>query len=132
MKIKKQTKRAATRLFRLCLVDGILNEKRTIEVVREVVAAHRRDGLALLSHFRRLVKLNSALHTAEVESVEPLPEDLRAKIEANLARTRGSGMTVSYSINPKLIGGMRIRVANDVYDSSILARLAELEKTFER
>ncbi len=130
MKINRQTKRAATRLFRLCLVNGILDPKRVEEVVQRVVAARRRDGLALLSQFRRLVKLDTARRTAEVESATPLPEALRAKIQASLQRTHGSGISISFTTNPELIGGIRIRVGSDVYDSSIVNRLAELDKIF--
>jgi len=86
--------------------------------------------LALLSHFQRLVKLDRGRHTAEVESATPLPEDLRASIESDLARIYGSGISASFAHNPALIGGMRIKVGSDVYDGSVRARLDALEKSF--
>ena len=130
MKTTRQTKREAKRLFRLCLVNGLLDEGRTRQVVQRIIEAKRRGGLALLSHFQRLVKLESARHTAEVESAVPLPADLRASIQAGLARTYGPGISASFAHNPGLIGGMRIKVGSDVYDGSVRARLAALEKNF--
>jgi F-type H+-transporting ATPase subunit delta len=130
MKTTRQAKREAKRLFRLCLVDGLLDEGCTRQVVQRVIEAKRRGASALLSHFQRLVKLDSARHTAEVESAVPLPADLRASIQAGLARTYGPGISVSFTHNPRLIGGMRIKVGSDVYDGSVRARLAALEKSF--
>ncbi len=130
MKTTRQTKREAKRLFRFCLVNGLLDEARTRQVVQRIIDARRRGGLALLSHFQRLVKLDSARHTAEVESAMPLPEDLRASVQAGLARVYGPGISPSFAHNPGLIGGMRIKVGSDVYDGSVRARLAELEKGF--
>ena len=130
MKTTKQTKREAKRLFRFCLVDGLLDAARTRQVVQRIIDAKRRGGLALLSHFHRLVRLDLARHTAQVESAMPLPEDLRASVQAGLARTYGPGISASFAHNPGLIGGMRIKVGSDVYDGSVRARLAALEKSF--
>ena len=130
MKTSKQTKRDAKRLFRTCLVNGLLDESRTRQVVQRIIESKRRGDLALLSHFRRLVKLEHARHTAEVESAVPVPADLRASIQAGLARAYGPGISASFVHNPGLIGGMRIKVGNDVYDGSVRARLAALEKNF--
>jgi F-type H+-transporting ATPase subunit delta len=34
---------------------------------------------------------------------------------------------VTFSVNPSLIGGLRVPVGSDVFDGSVKARLAELE-----
>ena len=130
MKTSKQTKRDTKRLFRTCFVNGLLDETRTRQVVQRIIESKRRGDLALLSHFRRLVKLEHARHTAEVESAVPVPADLRASIQAGLARAYGPGISASFVHNPGLIGGMRIKVGSDVYDGSVRARLDALEKGF--
>jgi len=130
MKTTKQAKREAKRLFRACLVNGLLDKSRTRQVVRRIIESKRRGDQALLSHFRRLVKLEYAWHTAEVESAVPVDADLRASIQAGLARVYGPGINALVVHNPGLIGGMRIKVGSDVYDGSVRARLAALEKGF--
>ena len=77
-----------------------------------------------------MVKLNRADHTAKIQSVEPLADDLRLRIEADVQQTYGAGLTISFEQEPSLIGGMRVKVGSDVYDSSVRARLAELDKAF--
>ena len=75
----------------------------------------------------RLVRLDRDGHRAIVESATPLPDDLRIDVQAGLARAYGQGLDTSFEVNPRLIGGMRIRVGSDVYDASVRARLAALE-----
>lgn len=130
MKIGKRAKREAKRLFRFCLVDGMLDESRVRQVVQRVAAAGRRDCPAILAHFRRLVKLELARHAATIESATPLPADLRAAIEAGLTRRYGRGLATVFTHRPALIGGVRIQVGSDVYDGSVRAGLAALEKSF--
>ena len=130
MKINKQAKREAKQLFRFCLVNGLLDENRVRNVVQHLVAAGRRDCPAILSHFRRLVRLEIVRRTATVESAAPLPPDLQAAIEAGLKRRYGPGLTTVFAHRQALIGGMRIQVGSDVYDGSVRAGLAALEKSF--
>jgi F-type H+-transporting ATPase subunit delta len=130
MRIHKKARRDARQLFRYCLVNGLLDENRVRDVVQHVVAAGHHDCPAILSHFRRLVKLDLARHTAAVESAAPLPTDLQAAIEAGLGRRYGPGLSTAFAHRPALIGGMRIQVGSDVYDGSVRAGLAALEKSF--
>ena len=130
MKTTKQARREAKQLFRLCLVNGSLNEDRVRQVVTAVLQSPRRGSHAVLSYFLRLVRLDRSLHTAAVESATSLPDDLQASVLDGLERTYGSGISTSFSLNPSLIGGMRIRVGSDVYDGSVKAGLAALERRF--
>ena len=130
MKATKQARREATQLFRLCLVNGLLDADRARQVVQQLATARPRGYMGTLSHFRRLVKLDSDRHTANVESAVALPADLQSNVQSGLARVYGPGLSSSFAENPALIGGMRVRVGSDVYDGSVRARLAALERSF--
>ena len=73
MKISKQARRDAKRLFFACRENGLLQDSRVRTVVTEVIARKPRSHVAILSHFHRLVKLDVARRTARVESAAPLP-----------------------------------------------------------
>jgi F-type H+-transporting ATPase subunit delta len=130
MKTKKQLAREARRLFRLCFVEGSLDEARIRRVVQVVLQTNRRGGHILVTNFLRLVKLERYRHTAEVESATSLPPQLQAAVEGDLERLYGPGLNVSFAESPHLIGGMRIKVGSDVYDGSIKAGLEALRKSF--
>jgi F-type H+-transporting ATPase subunit delta len=130
MKSIKQVRREARHLFRLCRANGSLDEKRVRQVVDSVLGSKRRGHLALANEFERLVRLEQLRHMAEVESATTLPQDLRAQIQESLIRLYGPDIDTSFTENPSLIGGMRIRVGSDIYDGSVKAGLAALEKRF--
>jgi F-type H+-transporting ATPase subunit delta len=97
-------------------------------VARRIAESKRRGGLAVLSDFRRLVRLDRDRHTAVVESATSLAGDVREGIQTGLARVYGPGLDASFEENPRLIGGVRIRVGGDVYDGSVRAKLAAFEE----
>jgi F-type H+-transporting ATPase subunit delta len=131
LKTIKQLESEAKHLYRLCLVDGSLDEDRVRHVVRRVLESKHRGSFALLSHFQRLVKLDCARHTATVESATPLTGDFQTSVSSDLERVYGPKLSISFADNPALIGGMRVKVGSDVYDSTVKARLAALERAFE-
>ena len=127
MKASRTTRRAARRLFRLCRVDGRLDAERVRLVATRIAGSGRRGTLAMLGQLLRLVRIDRDGHRAIVESATLLPDDLRVDVQSGLARLYGQGLDTSFAINPRLIGGMRIRVGSDVYDASVRAKLAALE-----
>lgn len=130
MKVSKQTKRDAKELFRSCLIDGLLDEGRVRNAIQRVLQVKPRGYLAVLSHFQRLVKLDFERRTGRVESATALSADLQARVQSGLSHAYGAGLRLSFTQNPGLIGGMRIKVGSDVYDGSVQARLAALQDTF--
>jgi F-type H+-transporting ATPase subunit delta len=127
MKANKKVTRAGRQLFRLCRVNGVLDDGRVRQIAQRLASSDRRGALPVLSEFQRLVRLETDRHTAVIESATPLAAALRETIQADLARRYGPGIDASFEENPALIAGMRIRVGSDVYDSSVRARLAALD-----
>jgi F-type H+-transporting ATPase subunit delta len=130
VKISKQARREAKELFRSCTVDGLLDDGRVRQVVEHVLELKPRGYLAILGHFQRLVKLDVERRTALVESATPLSPDLQSQVQAGLTRQYGRGLSISFTQNPALIGGLRIKIGSDVYDGSVQARLAALQESF--
>jgi len=130
MQSTRQLRREARQLLRLCTVGGVLDEGRVRKAVQKVLEDNRRGAFTLLAYFQRLLRVECSRHTAEVESATALPSALQASVRANLERLYGPGLNTSFALNPALIGGMRIQAASDLYDGSVRAGLASLEKMF--
>ena len=130
MKTTRRSRRAARRLYRACLVGGLLDAERARQAADRVAGARRRGSLPILAHFRRLAQLDRDRHRAVVESALPLPEDLRQSVERNVAGAYGPGVSTSFAQNAGLIGGMRVKVGSGVYDGSVRAALTTLEQAF--
>ena len=130
MKITKQSRRDAKGLFRATLVRGVMDVAKVRQVVQLVIAQKPRGYIAILEHFKRLVKLEEDRRAATVESAVLLSPEQQAGVSASLLRLYGQGLVVAYQHSPGLIGGLRVRVGSDVYDGSVAARLARLEESF--
>jgi F-type H+-transporting ATPase subunit delta len=129
MKISKQSRRDAKTLFKVCRVNGVLDENRVRQAVTQVIEKQPRSYVGTLHQFKRLVKLDLDRRTARVENaVETTPAQMDA-IKANLETQYGAGLNVTFWINPELIGGLRIKVGSDVYDGSVAGRLAALKSS---
>lgn len=127
MKSNRKIVRSARRLFRLCLVNGALDETRTREVARRIAVSGRRESRPLLTALLRLVRLDLARREALVESATPLPFDVQESVSTGLRGLYGADVKANFTVNPALVGGMRVKVGSDVYDGSVRARLAALE-----
>lgn len=127
MKISRQARRDARTLFRACQHGGVLDEARVRAAVTKVLAAPPRGHAGLLAEFQRLVRLDLERRSARVENaVETSPAQQHA-LEAALAQRYGSGLNVTFWINPALIGGLRVKVGSDIFDGSVAGRLAALQ-----
>ena len=131
MKANRKVRRAARQLYRLCLVDGRLDDGRVRQAAQHIAASKRRGSVAILMDLQRLVRLDRDRHTALVESATPLVAGTREGIQAGITRVYGPGLEATFAENPALIGGMRITVGSDVYDDTVRARLAALEASLE-
>jgi F-type H+-transporting ATPase subunit delta len=127
MRTTKRNKREARRLYRLCLVDGLLDESLARFVVQRTLDSGRHKVVGILGHFQRLLRLDRDRHTAHVESAVPLPADLRAQFETDVTRWFGRGVDAEFTENSELIGGVRMRVGSHIYDGSVRGRLAAIE-----
>jgi F-type H+-transporting ATPase subunit delta len=130
MKRTRRTRRLAKQVFRLCLVNGLLDAGRVRGAVGRLTRSRNRDHFGVLKQFVRLVRLDVARHTATVKTAEPLPAEMRSRLQDGLARVYGLGLDTSFTDSPALIGGVRIRVGSDVYDGSVRGRLAALAARF--
>jgi len=130
VKINKQARRDAKQLFRACKSAGVLDESKVRTAVQAVIAGKPRRYVAILSHFERLVKLDLDRRAARVESAAPLEAAMETSVRDSLARKYGPGLNITFTHNPALLGGLRIRVGSDVFDGSVAGRLAALADTF--
>jgi F-type H+-transporting ATPase subunit delta len=130
MKISRRTSQQAKELFQLSTKDGLLDEGLAQSLVQRVLEAKPRGCLAVLQAFQRLVILDRAQRSAKVESATPLPAEAENRVRASVEQAYGPVLDFSSTVNPALIGGIRITVGSDVYDGSVQGRLAKLEQRF--
>jgi F-type H+-transporting ATPase subunit delta len=128
MKIDRQSRQNAKKYFRACRnPDGSVDERSIREIVHLLVGQKPRNYLAVLTQLHRLVELALEESTVRIESAAPLA-DRGASVFADLARRYGPAARTSYEENPALLGGLRIRRGNNIWDGSLSGRLDRLQR----
>ena len=130
MKGTKQSRRLAKQLFKSCQIDDQLNADRVRKAVSLLIEQKPRGYFGILQYLQRLVKLDEASRSARVESAVALGQAQQQDVRNSLKRLKGGDVTVAFATNPSLIGGMRVKIGDDVYDGSVKTRLASLSESF--
>lgn len=130
MKVSKDAASAARRIYRLCSPEGRLDEDKIRKAFKKIAEAKPRDYRAIMHSLFNLVRLDEKSRQALIESATDLDTPSRVRIEKNLNEQYGGGLSFSYSIDPELLGGVKIRVGNDVWDGSVQSRLERLANAF--
>ena len=130
MKGSKQSRRDAKQLFQSCQVDGALDAARVRQAVTLLIEKKPRGYFGTLQELQRLVKLDVNNRSARVESAVALSEAQQQEVRASLGRLKGADVEVEFAENADLIGGMRVKLGDDVYDGSVKTRLSRLAESF--
>jgi len=128
MKINKETRQLAKELLRSSYVDGRLDSSRVASLVKSLIEKKPRNYIKALEAYKRLLRLEVEKRTATIETATELPAEAGEQIVANLKRKYGGDLTAKFVVTPELLGGMRIRVGSDVWDSSVRNRLHRLQQ----
>jgi F-type H+-transporting ATPase subunit delta len=108
------------------LLQGKASEQ-TVEILSRVIAAPtaRRIG-DLLRDTIAIVADEAGRSVATVESAAPLTDAQLLRIRASLTQRSGREVSLEHVVTPALVGGIRIRLGDEVIDGSVSRRLAEL------
>jgi F-type H+-transporting ATPase subunit delta len=128
MKINKETRQLSKELLRASFVDGRLDNARIGSLVTALIEKKPRNYIKVLEAYQRLLRLEVEKRSATIETVTDLAPAASAQIVANLKRKYGGDLATRFVVNKELLGGMRIRVGSDVWDSSVRNRLHRLQQ----
>lgn len=98
-------------------------------LIRQAVTAPR--GLrptALVTRFLELVAGRQQRWIAEVRTSLPLTEGQRARLQASLNSLYRRELKINATVDPSIVGGIRVTVGDEVVDSTVVTRLSELRR----
>ncbi len=123
---KKQVLELARQFFKLSLVDGRLSDDRVAGVLQYIEKHRPVQAVAVLKAYARLVAAEVARGQAVVEHAGVVPSAALDAVSAALSRKYGRPVVWIAKRNDALIAGLRVRVGDDVYESSVAGQLAVL------
>ena len=95
-----------------------------------VLVRRRREAILpeLDEMFTKLVHDSRGEVEGTVETAKPIDDDELRKIEAAASATFGKKVSLRVEVDPELIGGIRLRVGNTLFDGSVATALDDLER----
>jgi F-type H+-transporting ATPase subunit delta len=82
---------------------------------------------AVAQAFGALLAERRGQQTAEVVTAHALTDTQRAQIVARLTEAGHSGVRLSESVDPSILGGLIVRIGSRLYDNSIKSKLQRLQ-----
>ena len=128
MKINKEIRQLSRQMLRASFTDGQLDRGKIASLVQSLIAKKPRRFLDILQNYKRLLRLEAEKRHAIIESASNLSPQNSSKILAKLKQKYGDDLTADFSVDPTLLGGMRVRVGSDVWDGTVRNRLQHLQQ----
>lgn len=114
------------------LAQRLLGEHASAEatlLVRRAAEQPRGVKPALLvRRFADAVAQRQRRWIAEVTVARPLTDEQRERLSQGLRRSFGREVRLDVSVDPQLVGGVRVQVGDDVVDSTVAGRLNDLQR----
>ncbi len=114
---------------KLSLLEAVIKGKyssSTLNLLRKVVTLRRGRSIdATLAAYSHYVSSRKDRLVAHVKSAVELSSSQIEKLVAALTKQMGRPVHINLEIDPKVLGGISIRYADDVIDGTVVNRIAE-------
>jgi len=123
---KKHIQQRAKQLFKVSLLDGVLSADHVAGVLAYVEKHRPAHAVALLKAYQRLIAAELARSQARVEHAGVLSDSILPDIAAAMTKRYARPIAGVARRNDALLAGLRVRVGDDLYESSVSSQLATL------
>jgi len=106
------------------VISANLDERRQHALVDEFFSGVRNGSVVVLED----ASLGGG-QSAEVTSALPLTEEEQELVRRDILQKIGGAATVSFRVDPSILGGLVVRVGDRVVDGSLSGRLADLHQS---
>ncbi len=89
---------------------------------------HIREVPGAFLQYKKRFNEDAGIDEAFVCSAIPLTEDQKARLTAKLAALTGKKIVLQDTVDPSLIGGIRLKLNGQQYDGSVRERLDKLQR----
>ncbi|CAB4557165.1 unannotated protein [freshwater metagenome] len=117
---------------KVSLVESVVNGKyaaSTINLLKKVVLLRRGRNIdATLATYAHYVSNSRNRLVAHIKTAVELSPTQKSSLIAALTKQMGREVHVNIEIDPKVLGGISIRYADDVIDGTVVNRLAEASR----
>ncbi len=126
MKSIKQTDKMVDNLIRTSFDDeGMLSQDKVVEHVKMIKSLPVTEAIATLSEYLHRIRIEVTKTTLEITSFIPL-SNVQVKNITEAIRGDHVVMSVVSNVDPSLLGGIRVKIGDVVYDDSLIRKVIQL------
>ncbi|MFL2847526.1 MAG: FoF1 ATP synthase subunit delta [Coraliomargaritaceae bacterium] len=122
----KKINRLAKRLINVSTVKGELNESELWQGILQLKESGFKQLVPLLKALRPKISQAVAWQTIEVTSPTKLSDSAIASLKSVFEKKYNRPVQVSTKLDPALIGGLQVRIGDDVYDATVSTHLKRI------
>src|SRR5258708_15511832 len=127
MRTSREAGRTSRQMLKLSLTDGKLDQQKVSRMVQTVLSEKPRHYAEVLKSYQRLVRLEVERRHVVVESAIALNSQVKDQVLTGLKERYGDDLTTEFRMNAIVLGGLRIKVVDDVWDGCVRHRLSALQ-----
>lgn len=127
---------AADQDRRVRLIGSLLEGKilpTSLQLVQHAVTVSEHGRL--IQTLRKYQRVGAALHGAQVVAVataQPLNSSQRQRLQTLMEQKLGTDVTLAVTVDPRLIGGLRVRYGSRSADATIRSEIAEVKRSLAK
>ena len=88
--------------------------------------------LTIIEEFFKLYKNHHHIKTAHITTAVDMSVEIKQQITDLLTRQTGAQIELVEHINPKIIGGLKIQIDDEIFDSTIKGKIDQLKAIFSK
>ena len=126
--MRKITTTTIAEAFTESMLEKSLTQKdERVSQVVNLLARHKGNTEKFLGEIERLLDQNTGIIHARITTKESLSSHTRKDLEKKLLeRYRAKGIKIEEVIDAKVLGGIKVKVGDEIYDETVSGKLQEL------
>ena len=122
----KAAQQLARQLFKMSVIDGNVSAAQVEGVLAYLEKHPPAKPLLVLQAYQQYIARELVNSEVVVEHAGPVTEGILRSLEGALSQKYKRQVTATAKQNAKLIAGLRLRIGDDMYETSIAGQLAQL------
>lgn len=127
MKKNKELQKIVRKLADISFKENRLVESSVIKSIKILKSLSRQEAINGLSEYLKEVRRIERAHTLHIETSSPLTQiqinQARKIVEKKVKITK-----VLVSINPQILGGFKLKIGDEIYDESLIAKINQIKE----
>ncbi len=124
---KRQLQKIVRELVNVSFKDDRMVEVQVLRSIKTLKSLPRSEAIQALSEYLKGLKRIEREHTLYIEAVMPLSPIQVKKIKQKIER-KATITKVVVNINPEILGGIKLRIGDEIWDESISGKINQVKE----